>query len=299
MSEAKTRRHGYAFVAVAAIGWGLWPMVLSRAPMDPWLQSTILMVVISLAGLPLMLRDRVPVRARPGDWLAVAWLGVADAGNVGLFFAAYQRTSVAIAVLTHYLTPIFVAVAAPIVLREKLGRRTGAAVAIAFVGLVLLLEPWRGDLSENDVVGAALGAGSAVFYASNVLVNKRLVPVFSAAELMFFHGFVGAPLLWAFVPKGAVAAASGHAIAILLAGAVGIGTVGGYLFIWGLRRVKASHASVLTLLEPFVAVTTAALFLGQQHDVVRPTRLGGGALILIGAAMVVSTRFDGPRDRVI
>jgi drug/metabolite transporter (DMT)-like permease len=299
LSALARRRQGYAFVAVAATGWGLWPMVLARAPMDPWLQSTIVMVVISLAGLPLMLRDRVPVRARPGDWLAVAWLGVADAGNVGLFFAAYQRTSVAIAVLTHYLTPIFVALAAPVVLGERLGRRTGAAVAIAFAGLVLLLEPWRADLSRSDVVGAALGAGSAVFYASNVLVNKRLVPVFSAAELMFFHGFVGGPLLWAFVPRGAVAAASGHAIVLVLAGAVAIGTVGGYLFVWGLRRVEASHASVLTLLEPFVAVTTAALFLGQRIGVVP---LGGGALILSGAALVVwpiSTRLDARADRVI
>jgi drug/metabolite transporter (DMT)-like permease len=264
--------------------------------MDPWLQSTIVMVVVSLAGLPLMRRDRVPVRAKLGDWLAVAWLGVADAGNVGLFFAAYQRTSVAIAVLTHYLTPIFVALAAPLVLGETLGRRTRAAVAIAFTGLVLLLEPWRADFATNDVVGALLGAGSAVFYASNVLVNKRLVPVFSAAELMFFHGLVGGPLLWAFVPRGAVATASGEAIAIVLAGALGIGTFGGYLFLWGLRRVKASHASVLTLLEPFVAVTTAALFLRQRIGVVP---LGGGTLILIGAAIVVSTRLDGSEDRVV
>ena len=103
------RRSGYALVAVAAMGWGTWPLILRHAPMSPALQSAVLMLMLMLGSLPVMLRDRVRARARPAHWLGVAWLGVSDALNVGLFFAAYQRTSVAIAVLTHYLTPIFVA----------------------------------------------------------------------------------------------------------------------------------------------------------------------------------------------
>ena len=43
-----------------------------------------------------MAKDRVKVRARPVHWLGVGWLGIADAMNVALFFAAYQRTTVAI-----------------------------------------------------------------------------------------------------------------------------------------------------------------------------------------------------------
>jgi drug/metabolite transporter (DMT)-like permease len=290
---------GYVFVAVAAIGWGLWPLVLRHAPMAPELQSAIVMLVITIASAPLVLlvKDRVEARADLRAWLGIVWLGIADSANVGLFFAAYQRTTVAVAVLTHYLTPIFVAVAAPIVLGERLGRRTAVAVAIAFTGLVLLLEPWRADLSRSDLLGAALGAGSAVFYASNVVMNKRLSPFFSGSELMFFHGLVGVPLLWAFVPRGALSAAAAvpHAFAAVVGGAVAIGAIGGLLFVWGLRKIAASHASVLTLLEPLVAVTTAMIFLGQR---IGPVPLGGGALILLGAGLVVSPRF-ARGDRVL
>ena len=248
------------------------------------------MAVLTLASLPVMLRDRLRVRPTLGQWAGVAWLGVGDALNVVLFFAAYQRTTVAIAVLTHYLTPIFVAVAAPLVVREKARLRTFGAVAVAFAGLVLLLEPWRVGLGRNDIVGAALGAGSAVFYASNVLVNKRLVRSFSGSEMMFFHGLVATPLLFALVPTHEYALVSRSALVVVMLGALGPGALCGLLFVWGLRRVAASHASVLTLLEPFVAVLLAAAVMGERVGLVS---LVGGALILGGALLVVTGAVPG------
>lgn len=289
-ASSKRKNVGYLLVAAAATSWGMWPLLLRQAPMAASLQAAIFMLVAMIASLPLMLRDRVRARAAPVHWVGVAWLGVADALNVALFFAAYQRTSVAIAVLTHYLTPIFVAIAAPLVLKERAHARTAVAVAIAFAGLVLLLAPWKSALAASDLVGAAFGAGSAVFYASNVLVNKRLTHVFSASELMFFHGFVAVPLLWAMVAyesRGALAATPTSSIVILSLAALGPGVLGGLCFVWGLRRIAASHASILTLLEPFIAVATAALFLGQS---VGGAQITGGLLILAGAILVVTGR---------
>jgi drug/metabolite transporter (DMT)-like permease len=280
------RALGYAMIAIAASGWGTWPLILKRAPMPPTLQSAIVMLVVTLASLPVMLRgDRVRVRATSRQWLAIAWLGVSDAGNIACFFGAYHRTSVAIAVLTHYLTPILVALAAPLVLRERPTARTFGAVAVSFVGLVLLLEPWRLGLSREDFIGAALGSASAVFYASNVLVNKRLTGTFSGSEVMFFHGLVTVPLLFAFVPRSEYGLVSGSSLSIVLAGALGPGALSGLLFLWGLRRVAASHASVLTLLEPFVAVLLAAAVLGEDVGFVP---IAGGVLILAGALAVVT-----------
>jgi drug/metabolite transporter (DMT)-like permease len=249
------------------------------------LQSAVVMTVLTAVALPIMFRDRIATRAPPSAWLLVAWLGVGDALNVALFFAAYQRTSVAVAVLTHYLTPLFVAVLAPLLLREPSRPRTYGAVAAAFVGLVLLLEPWRAGLSRADAVGALFGAASAVFYASNVLVNKRLVPWFSGSELMFFHGLVATPLLWLAVSSADVAAADTRALFVVVGGALGPGALAGLMFVWGLRRVAASHASVLTLLEPFVAVLLAGAFLGETLG---PVPILGGLLILAGALAVVS-----------
>jgi drug/metabolite transporter (DMT)-like permease len=292
---------GYALVAIAACSWGTWPLILRPAekiaPMPPALESAIMMTVLTLVSGPFSRLDR-PTRIRAEvasgtylgrtwrDWAGIAWLGVADAMNVYLFFGAYQRTTVAVAVLTHYLTPIFVAMTAPLVLRERADARTYVAVATAFAGLVLLLAPWDGAARAAGLVGAAFGAGSAVLYASNVLVSKGLT-AFSASELMFFHGFLAVPILALLVPREAWSTLDARAVGIVALGSVGPGALAGLFFVWGLRRVPASHASTLTLLEPLVAVLVGALAFGETL----PARaMVGGALILGGAALVVARR---------
>jgi drug/metabolite transporter (DMT)-like permease len=255
--------------------------------MPPALQGAIVMGMLTLASGPMIRRDRVPVRATRAQWGLIGCLVVADSMNIGLFFAAYQRTTVAIAVLTHYLTPIFVALAAPLVLGERARLRTFVAVAIAFAGLVLLLQPWHERFGHDDLVGALLGGGSAVFYATNVIISKRLAPAFSGAEMSFFHGIIATPLLFATVSAEDWRATSTSALVIVLLGAIGPGAASGLFFLWGLRRIVASHASVLTLLEPFVAVILAAAVL---HEPLGAAPIVGAIAILGGAALVVTGR---------
>ncbi len=302
----RDRTAGYALVSIAAVAWGTWPLILKAAPMHAALQSAIVMTGVTAGSLPVMLRDRFrrrrsgrppsgitkrvnqdgagAGRARLADWGGVFWLGIADALNVACFFAAYQKTTVAVAVLTHYLTPILVAAAAPLWLGERAQLRTALAVAVAFVGLAVLLEPWRSASSLGSLAGAGLGAASAVFYASNVIVTKRLTPVFSAGELMFFHGVVATPLLFALVPEGAFGSAAPRALGVIVVASLGPGALGGLCFLGGLRRVPASHASVLTLLEPLTAVVAAAVVLGERLSALA---MVGGALILVAAYTVV------------
>jgi drug/metabolite transporter (DMT)-like permease len=238
----------YACVALAASSWGTWPLFLRRAeaiaPMPTELVSTIVMAGMTIASFGALAIERhrhdgAP-RERPSAraWLGLAYLGFSDAANFVLFFAAYRKTSVAIAVLTHYLAPIFVALAAPLIVRERATRRTAMAVAVSFSGLVLLLAPWKAERASGDLVGAALGAGSAVFYASQVLVNKRLSRSFTTSELMAFHGVFALPLLALLVPRGAWGAIDARAAGIIVAGALGPGAIAGLLFVWGLRALR-------------------------------------------------------------
>jgi drug/metabolite transporter (DMT)-like permease len=285
--DERSRLVGYGLVAAAACAWGTWPLILRTAEamgrLDPALEAVILMAVLTLVAAPFSAVDRVRVRADARAWRGLVWLGIGDAMNVILLFAAYQKTRVAVAVLTHYLTPIFVALAAPLVLKERTSARTVIAAAISFTGLVLLLAPWSSP-PGGSWIGAACGAGSAVFYASNVLVNKRLAGSFSASELMFYHGLIATPLLALFVPHDAWAA-SPAAMAVVAAGGIGPGALGGLVFTWGLRRVPASHASTLTLLEPLVALLIGA-FVYAEH--LERSGFAGAALILVGAAVVVA-----------
>ena len=243
------------------------------------------MVGLTLASGALVSRDRIRVRAKASDWAKISVLGVVDALNVVFFFIAYQRTSVAIAVLTHYLAPMLVALGAPMLRLEAWRRRTFVAVGISLAGLVLLLAPWSAARHEGDVIGAAFGLASAACYATNVLLAKSLVPVFSGSEMAFYHAVISVLLLALLVPAGAWAQVGHDAAVWLSLGALVLGATCGLLFVWGLRRVHASHASNLTLLEPLVATVGASVAL---HEPLAMASLFGGVLILTGAGVAAT-----------
>jgi drug/metabolite transporter (DMT)-like permease len=260
--------------------------------MSTAIESTIVMAVITIVAGVAMARDRVRRRV---SWRArafVGWLGVADALNVLLFFAAYKITIVA-SVLAHYLAPVFVAIAAPFALRERMTARSGVAIALSFGGLAVMFAPTNGEPASAAMwASAALGAGSAVFYASNVIVNKFVVESFSTSEAMFWHGVVATPLLAAVVPMGAWSTVRLPAAAFLAVVSIGPGALAGMAFVWGLRRMPAAHASTLTLLEPLVSVVVGIAVLGEAG---RVATLFGGAGILAGALLVMTGSRPAPR----
>jgi drug/metabolite transporter (DMT)-like permease len=193
-----------------------------------------------------------------------------------------QRTSLAVAVLTHYLAPLLVAMAAPVFLGERLGRTTLVALAVSLAGLALLLEPWRPG-AGGDLAGALWGAGSAVFYAANVLLGKALAPHFTPRQTVGWHMAPAVALLWCFVPPGGLAVGAAP-LAILAAGALVAGVGANLLFFRGLAVVEAGRASVLTLLEPLVAVAIGWFVWGEVPG---PLAGAGAALLLTGAYLVI------------
>jgi drug/metabolite transporter (DMT)-like permease len=291
-----TRALPYAAVFFAAAAWGTWGLAIRWTErigsMPTALESAIVMAVLTLVGGIAALRDRVPRRASWGARAWVAWLGVSDALNVLLFFAAYKLT-ITVSVLTHYLAPVFVAIAAPLVLRERMTARSALAVALSFGGLALMLTHAGGaglGPSSRVWTSAALGGSSALFYASNVLVNKFVIDSFSVSELMFWHGVVATPVLAAFVPRAAWAVVDLRAAVFLGLVSIVPGGLAGLSFVWGLRRMPATHASTLTLLEPLVSILLGAAFLGERLD----TGAVLGAAGILGGALLVMVQAGRP-----
>ncbi len=248
----------------------------------PALEAFIVFAVVLVAVLPGAWRDR-PAERRPlGGWLAIAALGVCDALNALLFFWAMQKTSLAIAVLSHYLAPVLIASAAPFVLRERLRGGTAIALGVALGGLVLLLEPWHAE-THGALVGALYGMGSAVFYASNILVTKRIQHLFSPREILAWHMPVALVVLALCMPPGGFSIGL-MPLLLVAAAALLAGALAGVLFLSGLVRVDASRAAVLTLLEPTVAVFIGAAI---WHEHLGLAGLLGAMLVLGGAAAVM------------
>jgi DME family drug/metabolite transporter len=269
-------------VALAAASWGTWSLFLRPAGLPPSVTMPIVFAVMAIVGVPFALREP------PGKWDRTTWLlllanAAADGLNIVTFFGAMAHTTIAIAVLTHYATPVLVALAAPYVDRvSSPGAKPAAFVAL--VGLVVILEPWRAP-ADGALIGAALGFASACCYASNVFLVRRLTVRIGGAKAMSAHSVIAAAVAAPFAASqfGAV---TGTQLAYLGAGAATIGAISGIVFARGLVRIGSARASVLTFAEPVVAVALGALVWDER---LRPLAAVGGALIL-GAGIHVARK---------
>lgn len=280
-----TPRRGYALVVAAASSWGLWSLVLRpverRGPISPEAQALIVMSVIAVALLPLAVRDTARRGLGRRDVAVLVALGLSDAGNILLFFRAMRATTLPIAVLSHCTAPMLVALAAPLATGERWRARTLAYVAAALGGLALLLWPFGGG---SAMTGAALGGASAVFYAANVLIQKRAAARMTAMQLMSLHAFVSAAVIAAFVPAGGLAL-DGAQWAAMLSGSLVLGAAAGVAFVAALAAVPATHAAILALLEPLVAVLVGVVV---WREPLGPHGMTGAAILL--AALVATIR---------
>lgn len=275
---------GLAKVALAASCWGTWSLFLRPSGLPAEATAPLVLLLVGLFTLPLLGRE-----AQPHPWDRRALLLLAanttlDAVNVATFFLAMSRTTIAIAVLTHYLAPVLVALFAPLVERQRVAAALPAAL-LSIVGLLLLLAPWRSaSLALDALLGGGLGALSAVAYAGNVFVLRRLAERVGGVRAQAFHALLAALLLTPLLLVADVAEVpAAQGIGLVALGALFPGTVAGLLFVSGLREVGAARASVLAYLEPLVAVGVGWAVWGEPLDALA---LVGAALVLTGGLLV-------------
>lgn len=283
----KSRAAGVAGVALAAITWGTWSLFLRPAGLSPWIASPIVFAVIGVLGLALAGTEGVAARYdRRTLWLLLLYT-FCNVANVVTFFRAIELTTIAVATLTHYLTPVLVALAAPFVEGRRVRGARRAAI-LALVGLVFVIAPWEpGRLAGNVPLGALFGATSAVAYATNVFVVGRLAPSLGTARMLGLNGVLGALLLAPFALLAPPSHPTLAALGLIALGGALPGTLAGWLFTRGLQLIGTARASVLAYIEPVVAVIVGALAFGEP---ITAWALLGGALILGGGLLVTLPR---------
>ena len=204
----------------------------------------------------------------------------------GLFFAAIQRLDVSLVALILYTYPAFVTVAALVLGRAAFSLRTFVALAVASVGLVLVLL--AAGTGAFDLGGALLALAASVTYTTYILISDRIIGTidpFALAALVL----TGATASFAIagVATGSLdLRLSGEAWLWLVLIALVSTVVAVSAFFAGLKRVGPSEAAILSTAEPVVTVALAFVVLGER---LAPAQLLGGALVL-GAVVLLQLR---------
>lgn len=276
----------FAMVAAGAALWGFWPLFLRPAGLSGVQNALLAMATMALPA-PFLLRREALRDHRATRALVI--MGVADAINVALVFAAVKRGPVAIALLTHYLAPLLVALTAPWVIGERRSLRALLGAPLTSLGLAMLI--WK---PGEDFSGwtAALGGASALFFAVTVFCAKEAARAWSPLGVTSVHAAVAALTLLLLFGRSALPPLEVPVLWVLAGGALS-GLVGNILFNRGLRGISTAATGALTYLEPLTATVLGWIFF---REALGPWGLFGGALVLaVGVWVATEPRtLDSP-----
>ena len=235
--------------------------------------------------LVMVLRKRGMNRAAVRKRLGMLCLSGAAIGvNWILLFEAYNYTSVATATLCYYLAPMFVILASPLVVGERLTAKKLICVLAALLGMVFVSGVLEAGGGSSDLKGVLLGLGAAVLYASVVLMNKQLGDVPAYDRTIVQLGSSAAVLLpYVLLTEnlGTLSFTPGTIALLLVVGVVHTG-IAYALYFGSLMQLKAQTAAILSYIDPVVAVLLSALVLREHMSLLS----GLGAVLVLGAAVV-------------
>ncbi|WP_423783101.1 EamA family transporter [Ferrimicrobium acidiphilum] len=225
---------------------------------------------LSIGSIIFLVLVRPPLRALRGRDLPIVFgLGATIGLQTILFLAAIQRIPLGTSVAVEFLGPMTVA--------ALLSHRMRALIwpALALLGVVLLTEPWRGNVS---VAGLSFAALAAVGWAVYILLTQQLGDRFGGLGGLSLTipiaaltaAIIGIPQAAGHLTIGVVATSAG--LAVLLP------VLPYSLELLALRRMTHHAFGTLMALEPGFAVCIGLLILHQQPS----------AFKLVGLLLVIT-----------
>lgn len=228
---------------------------------------------LSIGALVFLALARPPLRSvRRSDLPTLLGLGITTGLVTVAFLAAIERIPLGTAVAIEFLGPLTVAAV------RSHSARALIWPALAMLGVVLLTEPWHGDV---DPAGIGFAALAAVGWATYILLTQRVgdrfdgltglsltVPVAAATAAV-----VGVPQAAGNLTLGIVVAAAG--LALLLP------VLPFALELLALRHMTPTAFGTLMALEPAIGVLLGLVVLHQQPSA---TQLVGIVIVVLAGA---------------
>lgn len=222
-------------------------------------------------------RARVKIRS----WHLLIGRAVTNCVSVFCFYKAVSLTTVAEANILNMTYPLFVAMFSWVFLKAQRDLQATLALAVAFIGIWLILSPGTIGFNRGNLWGLASGiwGAAAIVYLN---VSRRHHDTFTILLFLFGLGSAGIFAIYhekIFLP-GAIEL-------LFLVACAGSGVIGQYLLTLGFRYVTAVEGSVISstriliaaLLGPFLAFDP---FLGAYG--------WAGALLIFGANVYLAAR---------
>lgn len=253
------------------------------------LPSATIAFVRGVLGVVFLLLTMLISRQKPAwsairkNLLLLLFSGAAIGINWILLFEAYRYTSVAVATVCYYLAPLFLLLLSPL-LGEQLTPKKLLCIAAAFGGMVLVSGVTEGvALSFRQLRGVLCAVGAAIFYATVMLMNKKLTPIPAYDKTVMQLGAAALTIVPYLLLSNGFAHADLTLLQWCLLAVVGIVHTGiAYAMYFGSMKSLPAHTiAIFSYLDPVLAVLLSALVLREP---LTPWGIVGSVLIL-GSAL--------------
>jgi drug/metabolite transporter (DMT)-like permease len=208
-------------------------------------------------------------------------------GHFATWISSLAYTSVVSSVALVSLSPLFIALAGVLVLKEQLTRRLVAGMLIAIAGGILigLADNAGASPGANPLLGNSLAVAAALCMAPYMIVGRALRNKLSLlAYVTLVYGAAAVVLLlMCFVTRTSLLFQDPMAYVWVALLALLPQLIGHTSFNWSVRRLPAAYATIPVLGEPIGSTLLAILLLGET---VKPLTLIGAAVAVAGIAIM-------------
>lgn len=235
-----------------------------------------------------------PARARLQALTRKDWLELAIVGSIGTFLyqfcfvSAVKRTSVGNGSLIIGISPIVIALMSAAVGHERIRPVRWLGIGVAMFGLYLVVG--RGlDLTGQTWRGDALMMAGVICWATYSVASQGILKRHSPLIVIALSFSIGATLYVLAMTPVLIAtewrAISGFSWMLMLTSALLALNLSYWIWYTGLQRLGGSRTSIYSYLTPVVAMTVAALWLGEP---IAANQMAGAGAIFGG---LLITRF--------
>jgi len=249
-----------------------------------------------LASVTFLWAAVLVTRARSRLDRSAVWVGLSGLFEPGLAYTVgvlgLSLTTASSATLIGASEPPLSVLLAGLFLKERIGVRTVALVALAAAGVGLLMLPDLQGLGGGSILGDGLVALSALAAAIYVTISRRLVAATAPLPLSALQQSAGLAWALAMVALGQVAGWEAAALpdlslatllAVALSGIVQY-AVAFWLYLTGLQHLPSNRAALFLTLIPVFGVGGAAVVLGERLALAQWV---GAAVVLAAIALIV------------
>ena len=297
MYNDKRRILGYIAGILAGISYGTNPL-FGKALMESGVPVMVMLffryAFAALFLAALMLFKKESFKAKRNNLGLLILLGLFFAGSSITLFCSYEFIPSGLATTLIYLYPVIVALMM-VFLRIYPGWQTWTAIAVTFVGIVLLSTP-SGDMPIRPV-GVLLAVGSALCYSFYLVIINRSKRIRNVSEhTLTFYSLVTGAVLFAVIRT-----VQGGGML------TGIDTVSDWGNLIGLaiiptmvsmltiaissRYIGPTKTAVLGVFEPLTAILIGTLLFGEALS----TKMAAGIALCVAAVIFMIVKPGGKK----